>query len=71
MQDNKNKKRYIPALLIAFGIFTNDLHHLVFIPAADISVFIGETGTYSYGPLFYAAYAWIVLCVIAGMDCKC
>ena len=56
----------VPACLLAGGVLTNDLHHLAFRPVPDVQVFVGDTGTYTYGPLFFAAYGWIALCVVAG-----
>ncbi len=53
-------KRYplILALMLIIGILTNDLHHLTFRPNPGTIKFIGESGTYTHGILFYAAYIW-------------
>ena len=55
----------IPAALIALGVLTNDLHHLAFLPKQGVKQFMGDTGTYTRGPLFYAAYVWAG-CMMAG-----
>ncbi len=66
----QRRRRYewmllVPAALIALGILTNDLHHLAFLPKQGVKQFMGETGTYTYRPLFYASYAWAG-CMMAG-----
>ena len=45
-------------LVLAFGVLTNNLHHLAFRPNPDTVSFIGKSGTYTHGVLFYAAYIW-------------
>ena len=57
----------IPGILLAMIVMTNDLHHFVFVPKPEIEHFIGSGGTYTYTPLFYLIYAWIILTVIAGV----
>lgn len=39
---------------------TNDLHGLVYVPRVALSEFAVATGTYAYGPVFYALYAWMI-----------
>ena len=53
-------KRYplILGIVLVIGILTNDLHHLAFKPNPDTEIFIGKSGTYTHGVLFYAAYIW-------------
>lgn len=53
-------KRYplILGIVLVIGILTNDLHHLAFKPNPDTEIFIGKSGTYTHGILFYAAYIW-------------
>ncbi len=57
----------IPGALLAAIVMTNDLHHFVFVPKPETEHFIGSGGTYTYTPLFYLVYAWIILTVIAGV----
>lgn len=57
----------IPALLLSALVLTNDLHFLAFRPDVAFSSFNGDSGTYTYGPVFYAAYTWVGLCVAAGV----
>ena len=57
----------IPGTLLATIVMTNDLHHFVFVPKPETVHFIGSGGTYTYTPLFYLIYAWIILTVIAGV----
>ena len=57
----------IPGILLAMIVMTNDLHHFVFVPKPETEHFIGSGGTYTYTPLFYLIYAWIILTVIAGV----
>ena len=52
------KALYIPAFAILLGIFTNDLHQLVFHFPDGIEWF---DYTYGYGPIYFAAMAWFVL----------
>ncbi|WP_295085829.1 histidine kinase N-terminal 7TM domain-containing protein [Ruminococcus sp.] len=64
-------KRYplFLGLILIFGILTNDLHHLAFKPNPDIDMekFIGKSGTYTHGILFYAAYIWAGLMLAASI----
>ncbi len=55
------------SVLLSVGILTNDIHNLAFIPKVPLSKFIGSTGTYSYGPLFYGIYTWVGAAVIIGV----
>lgn len=56
-----------PALVLTLGVLCNDLHHLVFSPKQIEVMLTGETGTYTYGMLFYFVYAWIGLTVLTGV----
>ncbi|MBR5362225.1 MAG: hypothetical protein IK134_02715 [Oscillospiraceae bacterium] len=62
-------KRYplVLGIVLAFGILTNDLHHLAFKPNPGIEKFIGQSGTYTHGVLFYAAYIWAGSITAAGI----
>ena len=53
-------KRYplILGVMLTIGVLTNDLHHLAFIPNPDTEKFVGTSGTYTHGSLYYAAYIW-------------
>ena len=57
----------IPGFLCALAVMTNDLHYLVYVPKAGISCFDMETGTYSYGPVFYLLNAWMILAIASGI----
>ena len=57
----------IPAVTLTAGVLTNDLHRLAFRPRVDMSLLIGDTGTYAYGGLYYAVYAWIGFTIALGV----
>ncbi len=65
-------KRGIERLLLAAAgilsllILTNDLHRLFYRPTVPLPEFHGIVGTYTYGPLFYVMYAWLVIALLAG-----
>ena len=68
---NRTRRRNEVLLLIPQGLFsllalTNDLHGLVYAPRVALSAFAVDTGTYAHGPVFYALYAWMILCLAAG-----
>ena len=48
----------IPSLILILIVMTNDLHELVFVFQDEKTR--GNTGTYSYGALYYAIYAWVI-----------
>ncbi|MCR4642327.1 MAG: hypothetical protein K5697_09895 [Lachnospiraceae bacterium] len=56
-----------PAGILAFLVLTNDLHHLIFVPHVAISEFIGDSGSYSYRPIFYLIYVWMGLAILIGL----
>ena len=62
-------KRYplILGVMLTIGVLTNDLHHLAFKPNPDTVKFIGQSGTYTHGVLFYAAYFWAGGMIAAGI----
>lgn len=51
---------YIPAILIIAGIMTNDLHQLAFAFPDGLEHWY-EGSSYTYGPLYYIAVAWLAL----------
>ena len=57
----------IPEGLLCLIAVTNDLHKLVYVPEADLSVFAVDSGTYTHGPFFYALYAWMILSFATGL----
>ncbi len=57
----------IPALLLACGVLTNDLHHLAFVPLPGYEDMDGLNGTYTHGPLFVLTYVWMGLCLAGGL----
>ena len=56
----------IPAALLVLLVFTNDIHHLVFIPGPG-EPFDGGEGNYTRNVFFYIIYAYYFACVIAGL----
>lgn len=46
---------------------TNDLHFLVYRPKVELDVFRGAGGTYSWGPVFYVIYTWMVLALMVSI----
>ena len=58
----------IPAVVLALGILTNDLHMMAFLPAGNIKDLTGGSAIpYTHGFLFYTAYAWIGFTMTAGI----
>ena len=57
----------LPSLTLSALFLTNDLHFLVYVPQIPLSSFCVRTGTYSYGPVFYVAYIWMILCALTGL----
>ena len=57
----------IPALLLAAGILTNDIHFQAFVPTESLTGMTGGRGTYTHGFLYYAACAWIGCTIAAGL----
>ena len=57
----------IPAVLLTGAVLTNDMHFLVFYPKTEPSLLSGVNGTYGYGPLYWAVYAWIGLSIALGV----
>ncbi len=57
----------VPAALLSAMVLTNDLHHLVYRPKADVPELAIVTGRYSQGACFYLLYAWMVLAFISGL----
>ena len=56
----------IPACALLLLIMSNDLHQLFYHRLIPLAEFHGIVGTYTYGPLFYFMYAWMVLTLLAG-----
>ena len=69
----RRKKRWneayllIPSGLLFLAALTNDLHRLVYAPAVELALFAVDSGTYAHGPVFYVLYAWMILCLLAGL----
>ena len=57
----------IPASALSVMALTNDLHRLVYRPLTDLSQFVVNTGTYTYGAGFYLIYAWIIVTAVLGL----
>ena len=56
----------IPSCGLLLLILTNDLHQLFYRRTVPLSAFQGNVGTYTYGPLFYLMYGWMVATLLAG-----
>lgn len=54
------------ALALILAVVTNDLHHGMFRPLGDLTQG-GAWGTYETGPLWYAFYACIAVCILLGL----
>ena len=57
----------IPAFLLSITVLTNDLHLLVYSPRIDLTGFVVDSGTYTYGPVFYLLYVWMILTFAVGL----
>ena len=62
------KKMIVAAIsvFLILAVFTNDLHHQVFHPMVK-ELFIGVTGTYSHGVLFYIVCIWMGAAFASGL----
>ena len=56
----------IPSCGLLLLILTNDLHQLFYRRTVPLSEFQGNVGTYTYGPLFYLMYGWMVVTLAIG-----
>ena len=54
----------IPSLAILLLILSNDLHQLFYRRNVPLEEFHCVIGTYTYGPLFYLMYGWMVLTLL-------
>ena len=57
----------LSACILALVVMTNDLHALVYVPKISLSSFAVDYGTYSYGPVFYLLYVWMILSIGFGL----
>lgn len=64
---DRDRLLLIPACVMLLLIMTNDLHQLFYHRLIPLSEFHGIVGTYTYGPLFYLMYAWMVFTMITGL----
>ncbi len=62
----KEQLLLVPACGILLLILTNDLNQLFYRRTVPLSEFQGNVGTYTYGPLFYFMYVWVVATLLAG-----
>ena len=65
-QNGKERLLLIPACAQLLMIVTNDLHQLFYRRLIPLSEFHCVVGTYTYGPLFYIMYGWMVATLVAG-----
>lgn len=56
----------IPSCAIVLLVMTNDLHQLCYRRLVPLSEYQGNVGTYTYGPVFYLIYGWMILTLLAG-----
>ena len=69
---NSKKSNIVERVILAVSAavaalaLTNDIHHLVYVPTVDLSVFDMGNNTYTWGIGFYAIYGWIILSLVAG-----
>ena len=66
-RDGKERLLLIPACAMLLLIMSNDLHQLFYHRLIPLSEFHGIVGTYTYGPLFYGMYGWMVLTILTGL----
>ena len=70
---NSSKGNMIERIILFLGIIiavlplTNDIHGLIYTPTVDIAEFDISSGTYSWGPLFYGIYGWMILALALGI----
>lgn len=57
----------IPSVILSILFLTNDFHQLIYRPNVSLAEFAVNSGTYSYGPVFYLTYAWMGICVLIGI----
>ncbi|MBQ3706639.1 MAG: hypothetical protein II889_01905 [Clostridia bacterium] len=65
-RNGKERLFLIPSCLLLLLILTNDLHQLFYRRLIPLSEFQCVVGTYTYGPLFYLMYGWMVATLLAG-----
>ncbi len=64
--EGKERLLLISACALLILIMTNDLHQLFYHRLIPLSEFHGIVGTYTYGPLFYLTYGWVVMTFLTG-----
>ena len=57
----------IPAAVLSLLAMTNDIHKLVYVYHVGLDTFVVDTGTYSYGIVFYLMYAWMIGTIAIGL----
>ncbi|MBR5367025.1 MAG: hypothetical protein IK132_12345 [Clostridia bacterium] len=65
-RNGKERLLLVPACTLLVLILTNDLHQLFYRRLIPLSEFHGVVGTYTYGPLFYLMYGWMVAALLTG-----
>jgi hypothetical protein len=66
-QNGREQLLLIPSGTLLLLILTNDLHQLFYRRLIPLSEFHGIVGTYTYGPLFYLMYGWMVATLLSGL----
>ncbi|MBO4689095.1 MAG: hypothetical protein J5636_11365 [Clostridiales bacterium] len=69
-EKNRGRKRERAVIFSSLAVFllvmTNDLHHLVYRPVEG-NAFDLDSSSYSWGPAFFAAYAWVILTLLIAL----
>ena len=65
-RSGKEQFLLIPAGVLLLLILTNDLHQLFYHRLVPLSEFHGIVGTYTYGPVFYLMYGWMIVTLLVG-----
>lgn len=58
---------FLPALLLALLVLTNDLHELAYRPELVDGEWLVHDATHRYGPVYYLYWAWVALSFVIGL----
>ena len=65
-ENGRERGLLVPSAILLLLILTNDVHQLFYRRLIPLSEFHGIVGTYTYGPLFYYMYCWVIVMLLAG-----